>query len=324
MAWFDLPLDQLRRYQPELSPPADLRAFWDDTLSDARSMAAPPVATRVETPLRAVTTYDVSFTGFAGQEIKAWLNLPAEAAGPLPVVVEFIGYGGGRGRPHEWLLWASAGYAHLVMDTRGQGGSWRGGDTPDAGPDGSGPTTPGYLTRGVLDPAGYYYRRLITDAARAVEIAPELPGVDGSRVAVVGTSQGGGLALAAAALAGDRVSAVVSRVPFLCQIRRAVTITDADPYNELVRFCRVQPERAAAAFTTVDYVDAAHLVPWASAPALFSAALMDQTCPPSTVFAAFHAYAGPKEIEVYEWDGHEGGRAHFDQLSVEFVHKRLG
>ena len=36
---------------------------------------------------------------------------------------------------------------------------------------------------------------------------------------------------------------------------------------------------------------------------------MDATCPPSTVFAAYHAYAGPKEIEIYEFNDHEGGEA---------------
>jgi cephalosporin-C deacetylase len=323
MALFDLPLDELWRHRPRVSPPADLDSFWQETLADARAVAAPAVTVRVETPLSGVTTYDVSFTGYGGHQVKGWLNLPATASGPLPVVVEFIGYGGGRGRPHEWLLWSAAGYAHLIMDTRGQGASWRGGDTPDPGPDGAGPSVPGFMTRGVLDPASYYYRRLITDAVRAVEVAAELPGVDAARLAVVGASQGGGLALAAASLAAGRVSAVVSQVPFLCHIRRAVTITDADPYAELVRFCRVHPDRAAAVLATVDYVDMVHLVPRASAPALFSTALMDQICPPSTVFAAYHAYAGPKEMEVYEWDGHEGGRAHFAQRSLEFLASAL-
>ena len=31
--------------------------------------------------------------------------------------------------------------------------------------------------------------------------------------------------------------------------------------------------------------------------------------PPSTVFAAYNAWAGPKEIEAYEFNDHEGGEA---------------
>jgi cephalosporin-C deacetylase len=47
----------------------------------------------------------------------------------------------------------------------------------------------------------------------------------------------------------------------------------------------------------------------ATVPAMFSVAVMDQTCPPSTVFAAYNAYAGPKDIVVYEYNDHEGGEA---------------
>jgi cephalosporin-C deacetylase len=324
MALFDLSLADLQSYRRARSVPADLDGFWARTLAEARAAAWAPRATPFGTPMRTVDTYDVVFSGYAGQPIKAWLNVPAGAAGPLPAVVEFIGYGGGRGLPHDWLLWVAAGYAHLVMDTRGQGASHRGGDTPDPGPDGSGPSVPGFLTRGVLDPTGYYYRRLITDAVRAVEAAAELPGIDAGRMAVAGGSQGGGLALAAASLAGDRVGAVVAGVPFLCDIRRAIAITDAYPYQELVHFCRVHPDRATTVLATIDYIDMANLVPRATAPALFSVALMDDVCPPSTVFAAFHEYGGPKDIAVYEWDGHEGGRSHFQQRAMEFVASTLG
>src|SRR5262249_29634295 len=161
------------------------------------------------------------------------------------------------------------------------GGGWRSGDTPD--PDGSGPQTPGFLTRGVLDPQTYYYRRLVTDAVRAVETARSLPFA--GPVTVSGISQGGGLALAAAGLCGDAVNGVVAGVPFLRDIRRAVTITDANPYAEFAAFCRLNPDRAAAALSTVDYVDGVHFAKRITAPALVSAALMDLLCPPSTVFA---------------------------------------
>ena len=111
-------------------------------------------------------------------------------------MVEFIGYGGGRGYPISWLWASTAGYAHLVMDTRGQGSGWQHGDTPDLPVDGANPSVPGFMTQGILDPKTYYYRRLFTDAVRAVEAARSHPAVDATRVAVTGGSQGGGTALA--------------------------------------------------------------------------------------------------------------------------------
>ena len=50
------------------------------------------------------------------------------------------------------------------------------------------------MTRGILEPETYYYRRLITDAVRAVEAVRAHPAVDASRVVVTGGSQGGGSA----------------------------------------------------------------------------------------------------------------------------------
>jgi cephalosporin-C deacetylase len=323
MALFDLPLPELREYRLSRPEPAGFEDFWAVTLATARRLALPPKLSEVSTPLSGITTWDVTFTGYSGQPVRAWLNRPSGADGPLPVAVEFIGYGGGRGLPIDWLVWASAGYAHLVMDTRGQGGSWRGGDTPDPDDSGAGPSTPGFLTRGVLDPETFYYRRLITDAVRAVETAAELPGVDASRLVVTGKSQGGALALAAGGLVPDLVSAVVAGVPFLCDIQRAVTITDSDPYAEVVRFLRANPRAAERTLRTLDHVDAVHFARRITAPSILSAALMDDVCPPSGVFAAYNAIQGQREIEVYPWDDHAGGRSFFDTAALEFVDDRL-
>ncbi|GAA4587407.1 cephalosporin-C deacetylase [Actinoplanes octamycinicus] len=323
MAHFDLSLADLRTHRTATPEPAGFAEFWSGTLAEARAAAKPVELTEVPTPLRGLTTYDVTFTGYAGQPIRAWLNVPAGATGPLPIAVEFIGYGGGRGLPIDWLVWSAAGYAHLVMDTRGQGGGWRGGATPDVDPDGAGPSSPGYLTRGVRSPETHYYRRLFTDAARAVETAAELPGVDASRLVTTGKSQGGALSIAAAGLVPDRVSAVIAGVPFLCDIRRAVTITDSFPFQEIVQFLRVNADQAERTFATLDHFDVVNLARRVTAPALFSAALMDEVCPPSTVFAAYNEIAGAKEIEIYEWDGHDGGRTFFDVKALEFAAKHV-
>lgn len=41
--------------------------------------------------------------------------------------------------------------------------------------------------------------------------------------------------------------------------------------------------------------------------ALFSVGHIDQTCPPSTVYA-FNAYGGPKEMCDYLFNDHQGGQ----------------
>ena len=62
-------------------------------------------------------------------------------------------------------------------------------------------------------------------------------------------------------------------------------------------------------FATLSYLDVVnHAQAGRRRPALFSAGLSDAVTPPSTVFAAYHHYAGPKDIAVYPFGGHEGAR----------------
>lgn len=306
MAFFDLTEQELVTYLPPRDEPSDFDEFWRRTLDDTRSHPLDPVFETVEYGLRNVRTYDVTFSGYGGQRIKGWLNLPAYADGALPCVVEFIGYGGGRGYPTDWLVWASAGYAHFIMDTRGQGSSWLHGDTPDSEPDGSTPHFPGFMTRGVYDPSTYYYRRVFTDAVRAVEAARSHTAVDSGRIALRGVSQGGGITIAAGALAPD-IRAILPNVPFLCHYRRATEITDKTPYLEIANFLRVHRDKVDRVFETLSYFDGVNFAARGNAQALFSVGLMDDTCPPSTVYAAYNHYAGQKDIRVWRYNFHEGG-----------------
>lgn len=318
MAYFDMPLDALMTYRPPREEPADFDAFWQHTLAEARAF---PLASRFEAVdygLRRLETFDVTFAGFGGQPIKGWLQLPRERSGPLPCVVEYIGYGGGRGFPTEWLLWSNVGFAHLIMDTRGQGSTWRHGDTPDNAGVGGDPHHPGFMTQGILDPQTYYYRRVFTDAVRAVETARAHPAVDAARIALVGGSQGGGITLAVSGLLPD-VAAVLPDVPFLCHYRRAVELTDRDPYHELTRYCKTHRDRVETVFNTLAYFDGINFAARATAPALFSVGLMDDICPPSTVYAAYNTYAGPKDIRIWRFNQHEGGGAHQTLDQIRFL-----
>jgi cephalosporin-C deacetylase len=317
MAFVSMGLTDLEKYLPERTEPADFAAFWEQTLAEARSVPAALETEPVDTGLTTLTVDDVTFPGFGGQPVKGWLVRPRDAEGPLPAVVSYVGYGGGRGLPLDHLLWASAGYVQLVMDTRGQGAGWSTGDTPDDGP-GAGPAYPGSMTRGVLDPATYYYRRVYTDAVRAVDAVRTHPAVDPERVLVAGGSQGGGIALAVAGLVPD-ISGVLTDVPFLQHIRRATEITDAYPYKEVANFCKAHRDKIETVFRTLSYFDGLNFAARATAPALYSVALMDDTCPPDTVFASYNHYLGPKEISVYPYNGHEGGGGHHLQVALAFA-----
>jgi len=309
MPRWDIDAEELVRYAPAVAEPDDFDEFWAGTLAEARSYDLDLRLEPVDAHLELVEVFDVTFAGFGGHPVRGWLTRPRGHTGPLPAVLTCNGYGGGRGLATDHLGWANAGYAELFLDTRGQGSGWgSGGDTPD--PVGSGPATPGFMTRGILDPADHYYRRVFTDAVRAFEALRMVPGVDRERIAVTGGSQGGGMALAVAGLVPE-VAAVMPDVPFLCHFKRAVEITGKDPYAEVGRYLAVHRDHVDAAMRTLSYIDAVNHAKRATAPARFSVALMDTICPPSTVYTAYNHYgSADKAIDVWQFNDHEGGQGH--------------
>lgn len=138
-----------------------------------------------------MTAFQVHPVGFVveGDTVRGDLYLPATPGKP-PVVVMAHGFGGERRfrLPAFAEHFAQAGLAVLLFDYRGFGDS-----------DG----TP----RGLVDPA-----RHLEDYAAAVVFAKQLAEVDGTRLALWGTSFSGGHALVTAArLPG--IAAVVAQVP---------------------------------------------------------------------------------------------------------------
>ncbi|MBI5960863.1 MAG: acetylxylan esterase [Chloroflexi bacterium] len=318
MSFFDLPLEQLREYRPERNEPADFDAFWQATLGAVHQYPLNAQYERVDYGLAAFETFDVTFAGYGGQPIKGWFIRPTQTKTPLPCVVRYIGYGGGRGFPYEWLLWPGAGYATLVMDTRGQGSATRHGDTPDL-PDGANPFYPGFMTQGILDPHTYYYRRVFTDAVRAVEAAQQHPDVDTTRIAVTGASQGGGICIAVSGLIPDQVAVSMPSVPFLCHFKRAIGLTDKHPYEEITRYLSVHRDRESVVYDTLAYFDGMHFAARTQAKSQYATALMDTICPPSTVFAAYNYVPALKEIRVYHFNNHEGGGEYHDLAQVRYL-----
>jgi cephalosporin-C deacetylase len=309
MAYFDLPLDDLHRYQPAATSQPDFNAFWLETLDLA---AAEPLAVALEPldlPYRHVRLQRLSYAGWQGAEIVGTYALPQPVSsnGPYPALVLFHGYSSLRPDPFELLSWVSQGFAVLAIDVRGQSG-----ESSDSGgyPGGH---APGYLTQGIRSPDGYYYRGAYIDALRAVQVLASQPDIDAKRLVAAGGSQGGGLTLATAALchlsqqtaAPTPLAVAVAEIPFLCHFERAATLVDTEPYREIGRYIQRSGADPAQVFRTLSYFDGMNLARLIEVPTLITVGLMDMCCPPSTIFAAYNALSAPKELFVAPFGEHE-------------------
>lgn len=307
MPQYDLPLAELEHVVAETAEPADYDSFWQEALASATSAMAVDIERHRGDDYGDAAVFDVTFPGADNHPIRGWFMRPADRRGDVGCLVQFVGYGGGRGEPYEHLANVAAGYSVLVMDNRAQGGNYSAGATGDPGAGSSGAEAAGVMTRGISSPRTYYYRRIFVDAVRAVDAAVACDGVDPRRIAVGGRSQGAALAIAAAALSEHQVRACFADMPFLCDIPRALRIAPQGPYRELLEYLRRHPRDEATVLQTLAYFDVVHLARRLRCPAVFSVGLMDEVCPPSTVFAAYNGVEGPKAMRVLPYNLHDGG-----------------
>jgi cephalosporin-C deacetylase len=90
------------------------------------------------------------------------------------------------------------------------------------------------------------------------------------------------------------------------------------------RYLAIHRDKVESVFRTLNYFDVVNHVPQARAKALLSVGLMDVTCPPSTVYAAFNAYGGAdKQIVSYSFNDHEGGGAFQEREQLSWMKTAL-
>jgi cephalosporin-C deacetylase len=94
---------------------------------------------------------------------------------------------------------------------------------------------------------------------------------------------------------------------------------------------RRNPDFENVVWNTLSYIDGVNFARYETAPTLFSVGLMDVTCPPSTVFAAYNywgdAIDGPqpeKQMDVYPYNNHEGGQEYRFREELAFAKAHLG
>ncbi|NLX58149.1 MAG: acetylxylan esterase [Phycisphaerae bacterium] len=312
MPALDMPLDKLRVYQGTNPRPSDFDAFWDRSLAEV-SQLDPKVELRdAEFQMPVAECKHLFWTGMGGARVHAKLLRPKHAKGSRPAVLMFHGYSGSSGDWSDKLNYVALGYTVAAMDCRGQAGL-----SEDVGGT-TGNTYRGQIIRGLNDgPEKLYYRQVYLDTVQLAHIVMGLDGVDPTRVGVAGGSQGGGLTLACAALE-PRIKKAAPTFPFLSDYRRVWDIDlTKNAYWELTYYFKCfDPlhEREDEIFTRLGYIDVHHLAPRIRAEVFMGVSLQDQTCPPSTQFAAYNRIASPKSMALYHDFGHEGLTGHGDRV----------
>lgn len=306
MPLIDLPLKDLKNYQGINPRPTDFDSYWDSSIQEMK-LIDPKIdlIPTQEIQSQNIDCFHLHFTGVGGARIHAHLLKPKKIQGKLPAIVQFHGYTGNRGDWLGKLAWANEGFIVASMDCRGQGGQSQ--DSSQV----VGNTHHGHIIRGLdePDPKKLLFRQIFLDTAQLAGIVMNLPEVDSTRVASMGGSQGGALAIACAALE-PRIYRCASTFPFLSDYKRVWEMDLCkDAYQEIERYFRMfDPlhERENEIFTKLGYIDIQNLAPRIKAEVLMAVGLMDRICPPSTQFAMYNKIKSEKSLRIYPDFGHEG------------------
>jgi cephalosporin-C deacetylase len=315
---FDMPLEELWKYQGCNPRPADFDDYWDQGLGEMRAVDPQVELIPADFQTEFAQCDHLYFTGVRGARIHAKFLRPRNAVLPHPAVLLFHGYSMNSGDWSSKLPYAALGFSVAALDCRGQGGL-----SEDKGGT-KGWTLKGHIVRGLDDsPENMLFRHIFLDAAQLAGIVMSMPHVDEDRVGAMGGSQGGGLSLTCAALE-PRIKRLAPTFPFLCDYQRVWEIDlDEHAYEELRDwFRRFDPRhlRAEAVFNKLGYIDVQHLCPRIRGEVMMAVGLMDQVCPPSTQFAAYNKIRAKKSLLTYPDYAHEELPDHADEI-FQFMSK---
>src|SRR5690606_38033673 len=168
----------------------------------------------------------------------------------------------------------------------------------------------------------YYYKRVYLGCVRANDFLTSLPQFDGVNLGVSGGSQGGALSIITAAL-DSRVKYLASFYPALSDITGYLknraggwphTFSEYQlPYNKL----KEKQE-------TIRYYDVVNFARLLKVPGYYSWGFNDETCPPTSMYAAYNVITAPKELHLALETGHWTYPEQRDAFNNWIVGKLLG
>ncbi|GAB4052875.1 acetylxylan esterase [Spirosoma litoris] len=282
--------------KPTVANPADFKAFWDQAKAD---LAKVPMDVRMtllpERCTELTNVYQLNLQNINNSRFYGILCVPKKE-GKYPAILRVPGAGV---RPYNGMIAeAEKGFITLEVGIHGV-------------PVTMDPIVYDNLSRGALngypfanldDRDRYYYKRVYLGCVRAVDFLVSMPQYDGQNLAVTGGSQGGALSIVTAGL-DSRIKWLGAYYPALADVTGYLSgraggwphmfVGDNLAYNN-------KPDR----IKTTGYYDVVNFARMVNVPGYYSWGFNDETCPPTSMYAAYNVIPGPKMLELYLDTGH--------------------
>ncbi len=281
---------------PTVANPTDFQAFWDSAKAelarvplDARMTLLPDRCTET------VNVYHLNVQNWGNARLYGILCVP-KAGGKYPAVLKVPGAGI---RPYAGdVALAEKGVITLEIGIHGI-------------PVTMDPAVYANLSAGPLanypqfnldDRDRYYYKRVYLGCVRANDFLTGLPQFDGKTLLVTGGSQGGALSIITAALDG-RVKGLGAFYPALCDLTGYLN-GRAGGWPHLFTGKNLLVNNKPDKIRTTGYYDVVNFARRVRVPGKYMWGFNDETCPPTSMYAAYNVISAPKTLDLYLDTGH--------------------
>jgi cephalosporin-C deacetylase len=285
------------RIDETVEMPADFSAFWTQGRNSAVQIPLDPQMKLLpERSTDKLNVYEVSINNFRGNAKVYGILCVPKKNGKYPAILKVPGAGI---RPYYGdTALANKGFVVLDIGIHGIPVTL----PPVVYTDLAGGALYDYPNINIVNRDQYYYKRVYLGCVRANDFLISLPEVDSTRLAVYGGSQGGALSIVTAAL-DNRVKYLASFYPALCDLTGYLHGRAGGWPHMFARSASSAPFLKERVYTT-SYYDVANFSRLVKIPGFYAWGFNDETCPPTSFYAAYNNITAPKDLVVAKEMGH--------------------
>jgi cephalosporin-C deacetylase-like acetyl esterase len=283
--------------EPTVELPADFKQFWNKAKSD---LAQIPLDARMtllpERCTENVNVYHVNLQNYkVGTRMYGVLCVPKKE-GKYPALLRVPGagvrpYGGDIATAEKGIITFEIGIHGVPVNLDVSFYSSLGAAALD-----------GYPNYNLDDRDRYYYKRVYLGCVRANDFLTSLPQFDGTHLGVAGGSQGGALSIITASI-DPRVKYLAAFYPALSDVTGYLK-ERAGGWPHLFSKNNLAFNNTKEKIKTVGYYDVVNFARSLNVPGIYSWGFNDETCPPTSMYAAYNVINAPKSLFLALETGH--------------------